>query len=295
MVWLHGTRKRSVQQGFLLSSRILSKNAPRCRHPSRSVAGGEKAFPAETAERRNCGIKTGAHRRRSALPNSCPSSVYEAQLFSAVMSALTASPPVCDIAERPHGRRRKNVLSRLVTENRSRRQPGSTRAPAGSPPPVRFPSSGYGALLSPPSAGSHLRAPLCSTVFPRPPASCLRPAPAPHVSVMGWPRLPILRKQHRQRLPLLAPFRRSRPACPPLSVNAPSLPSAPTARPPRRAVLFLFRPQRRKHFCRPLMAGFSILLYYQYVIDCFRKKFSFFPQDTLIPATTKAETFSTLM
>ena len=41
--------------------------------------------------------------------------------------------------------------------------------------------------------------------------------------------------------------------------------------------------------------GVIIFLYYQYVIDCFRKKFSFFPQDTLIPATTKAENFSTLM
>ncbi len=38
MVWLHGTRKKNVQQGFLLCPRILSKNAPHCRHPSRAVA-----------------------------------------------------------------------------------------------------------------------------------------------------------------------------------------------------------------------------------------------------------------
>lgn len=177
------------------------------------------------------------------------------------MSALTASPPVCDIAERPHGRRRKKVLPLLVTMNRSNRQPGSTRAPAGSPPPVRFPSSGYGTLLSPPSAGSHLRAPLCSTVFPRPPASRLRPAPAPPVSVMRRPGLAVLRKRRRQRLPLLAPFRRSRPACPSLSVNAPSLPSAPTARPPGRP--FSVSAAEKETFLSSLMADFYILLYYQ--------------------------------
>lgn len=162
------------------------------------------------------------------------------------MSALTASPPVCDIAERPHGRRRKKVLPLLVTMNRSNRQPGSTRAPAGSPPPVRFPSSGYGALLSPPSAGSHLRAPLCSTVFPRPPASRLRPAPAPPVSVMGWPRLPILRKQHRQRpappfLPLSVdhgPHALPSPSTPPLSRLRP--------RPGRRVAPSFFCSGRRE-------------------------------------------------
>lgn len=229
---------------------ILSKNAPRCRTPSSAVAGGATACPAAAAEAGTAEEKERVA-RHPPCRNSCPSSVHEAQLFSAVMSALTASPPVCDIAERPHGRRRKKVLPLLVTMNRSNRQPGSTRAPAGSPPPVRFPSSGYGALLSPPSAGSHLRAPLCSTVFPRLPASRLRPAPAPPVSVMRRPGLAVLRKRRR---------RRPAPSCPFPSITArmPPFPSAtlglvfrlPTARPPRRAVLFLFRPQRRKHFCR---------------------------------------------
>ena len=51
MVWLHGTRKRNVQQGFLLSPpHILSKNAPRCRTPSSAVAGGATACPAAAAE-----------------------------------------------------------------------------------------------------------------------------------------------------------------------------------------------------------------------------------------------------
>lgn len=211
------------------------------------------------------------------------------------MSALTASPPVCDIAERPHGRRRKKVLPLLVTMNRSNRQPGSPRAPAGSPPPVRFPSSGYGTLLSPPSAGSHLRAPLCSTVFPRPPASRLRPAPAPPVSVMRRPGLAVLRKRRRQRPAPSCPFPSITARMPfplrqrPLSPVCAHGPAAASRRP------FSVPAAEKETFLSFPVKGVIIFLYYQYVIDCFRKKFSFFPQDTLIPATTKAENFSTLM
>lgn len=109
-----------------------------------------------------------------------------------------------------------------------------------------------GLLPLPP--GSRRRALACPASLPRPvrlPASRLRPAPAPPVSVMRRPGLAVLRKRRRQR---------SAPSCPFPSITArmPPFPSAtlglvfrlPTARPPRRAVLFLFRPQRRKHFCR---------------------------------------------
>lgn len=158
------------------------------------------------------------------------------------MSALTASPPVCDIAERPHGRRRKKVLPLLVTMNRSNRQPGSTRAPAGSPPPVRHPSSGYAPPLPP---NSRLRALPCAGLFP-PPSRPLRSA-APALTFPSWDGPPFLSSPGSglplsvRHGPYATPFRLRQP------VSSPPL----HRRPGRHTVLFLFRPQRRKHFCRP--------------------------------------------
>lgn len=107
--------------------------------------------------------------------------------------------------------------------------------------------------LFPLPPGSRRRALACPASLPRPvrlPASRLRPAPAPPVSVMRRPALPVLTRQRRLRpvpfLPLSVdhgPHALPSPSTPPLSRLRP--------RPGRRAVLFLFRPQRRKHFCRP--------------------------------------------
>lgn len=106
-----------------------------------------------------------------------------------------------------------------------------------------------GLLPLPP--GSRRRALACPASLPRPvrlPASRLRPAPAPPVSVMRRPGLAVLRKRRRQRSAPSCPFSSITARHRASSTAAASLPSAP--RPGRRAVLFLFRPQRRKHFCR---------------------------------------------
>lgn len=133
------------------------------------------------------------------------------------MSALTASPPVCDIAERPHGRRRKKVLPLLVTMNRSNRQPGSTRAPAGSPPPVRHPSSGY----APP--------------FRRIPDFGLSPAPV-------CSRLPPARFAP-PRLPSRFRHGTARPSCPHQAAACP-FPSGTVRMPPLSACGSRSRPPR---------------------------------------------------
>ena len=64
--------------------------------------------------------------------------------------------------------------------------------------------------------------------------------------------------------PFLAPFRRSRPGITHVLPSAAGRLSSvfPSARPTRRAVLFLFRPQRRKHFCRlrPKVLPFAFII-----------------------------------
>ena len=153
-----------------------------------------------------------------------------------------------------------------------------------------------GLLPLPP--GSRRRALACPASLPRPvrlPASRLRPAPAPPVSVMRRPGLAVLRKRRRQRSAPSCPFPSITARMPfplrqrPLSPVCAHGPAATSRRP------FSVPAAEKETFLSFPVKGVIIFLYYQYVIDCFRKKFSFFPQDTLIPATTKAENFSTLM
>lgn len=155
----------------------------------------------------------------------------------------------------------------------------------------------------------------CSGLFPLPPGSRRRALACP-ASLPRPVRLPASpcrtfsgpsRFRHETARTGCSPQTAQAAVCPflPLSVDhgphalpSPSTPLSPVcahgpAATSRRP--FSVPAAEKETFLSFPVKGVIIFLYYQYVIDCFRKKFSFFPQDTLIPATTKAENFSTLM
>ena len=137
-----------------------------------------------------------------------------------------------------------------------------------SPPAIKVsaslcPCSG----LIPPCAGFSTSRRPCPASLPCPVRMPVRPD-AP-LRPLLFPSPEARPAEHPQTVqaaacPFLAPFRRSRPGITHVLPSAAGRLSSvfPSARPTRRAVLFLFRPQRRKHFCRlrPKVLPFAFII-----------------------------------
>ena len=275
--------KETFSKDSFSPTRVLSKNAPRCRTPSSAVAGGATACPAAAAEAGTAEEKESVARLRPAgapaFPqlmrcSSSPRHIRADRLASRLQHRRTAAWKAsenCPVPAR-HGESFQAAAG-LNT--------GSGR------PPSRPPSF-FGLCPLPPS--SRLRPLPCAGLFP-PPSRPLRSV-APALTFPSWDGPPFL-SSPGSGLPLSVrhgphaiPFRLRQP------VSSPPL----HRRPGRHVAPSFFCSGRREGNISVVPDGkllYSLLLSICWIFIL--QKVLPFPREIRRAATTKAENFSTLM